>query len=165
LIRGRLGIPPEENQSLARLVREAWGEGPEAPAVDSVLGRLRPGLARVDRELEELASARPTLWSTLRGLLAPASVGGLAGAAAVGALALVLLRSEPVAPALEAGAAHPIETARAAPAQDDASPISDLHSEAPLLVFEGDDGATVIWVVEGSDDRSRRAVPASGGDA
>ncbi len=164
MIRGRLGLPPAENEPLSRLVREAFPEGPAAPAVETLLRTLRPGLARVDRELEDLTPAKPGWREVLRGLLAPATVGGLSGAAAVVVLALVLLRVEPGSVPAPEAAPQPDTIASAFPIADDASPISDLQSESPLLVFEGDDGTTVIWVVEGGEDLSRTSV-ASRGDA
>jgi hypothetical protein len=164
LIRGRFGRPPAENEPLTRLVREAWSDGPPAPSVDRLLAALRPGVARIDRELEELGEARPAWLSVLRGLFAPAAVGGLAGAAAVAVLALVMLQGESgVAPTIGATAQGPLTTAAVLPAADDASPITDLHSSQPLLVFEGDDGATVIWVVEGNDDSSMNVTLAGNG--
>jgi hypothetical protein len=151
LIRDRLS-PPPENDALARLVREAWTDGPATPAVDTLLRTLRPALGRVDAEVE--AQGLGARWrELLRGLLAPAAIGGLAGAATVAVLALALLRFDSAtSPTAETG---PITTVRVVTASaDDSSPISDLQSEAPLLVFEAEDGATVIWVVEDNDDLS-----------
>lgn len=163
MIRGRLGQPPEENAPLARLVREAWSEGPAAPSVDRLLADLRHGLARIDRELEAVP-ARPGWRAVLQSLFAPAAVGGLAGAAAVAVLALVMLSGEPGIAPTQASAPSRIAAVRPA-SVDDASPISDLHSSSALLVFEGDDGSTVIWVVEGNDDESSSRRVATPGNA
>jgi hypothetical protein len=157
LIRGRLGLEPEENAALARLVRDAWSEGPGAPSVESLMRALQPGLARVDAEIREGAASRSGWREVLRSLLAPVAVGGLAGGAAVAALALLMVGRDADLPTSARTQTEEIATVRA-DFLSDASPISDLESESPLLVFEGEDGSTVIWIMEGSDDLSHRAL-------
>ena len=40
----------DRSRALAQLVREAWTEGPPAPAPDVLLAALRPQLAAISRE-------------------------------------------------------------------------------------------------------------------
>jgi anti-sigma factor RsiW len=51
----RLAKQVDRSRALGRLVREAWNEGPVAPAPDFLLASIRPALAEIDRE----RNARP----------------------------------------------------------------------------------------------------------
>ena len=135
-------------EALSRVVREAWIDGPPAPDTERILAGLRPEFARVDAEIESGHGA----WTTpIRQAFAVSPTPALAGAAALVVAALLLFTLSPIG-------IGGIPVAAAEPS------IYALGGDYPLLVFEaeGDDAATVIWVLEGSDDLSQ-ALVASGG--
>jgi anti-sigma factor RsiW len=157
-IRRRLESDPEARtelaryESLGRLTREAWREGPPAPSAELLIAALRPGMARIDAELEEQRSSRQ------RGWWLPVPVLAMGAAAAVAAA--VLLRSDVLEPL--AGARAPELVARAEnPAPLAASPVADAapnvseelpvyelaQGDSPLVVFE-DGGTTFIWLLD-----------------
>lgn len=127
-------------EALGAAIREAWSEGPSAPSPEFLVGALRPQMVRVD---EELAARSP--WRRLRErlgeVLRPAPVTALAGTV-VAAFLLVLLGP----PVLEEGSVLP---PGAIPTIASPAAIYDLNQEEdPLLVYEIEDGITVIWVLE-----------------
>jgi anti-sigma factor RsiW len=137
----------QRTDALGRAVREAWNHGPQGPEPETLLTALRPGLTRVDAEIEE--NGVPWL-DRLRARIAAAPAPVMAGAAAAVLLAvwLTLLGSEAGPP--------PITVA------DVAEPtVYDLSGEGPVLLFEDSD-ATVIWLVEEEDDLSGLALVADG---
>jgi hypothetical protein len=157
-VRQRLARDPEaalelaRHEALGRLTREAWREGPAAPSPEMLIAVLRPGMARIDAELEGSRSAR---W---RGWLAPVPLFALGAAAAVLALAILQPgiswnRAERSAPQVIARADTSSLSAAAeaaAPAAEEAEQISvyDLaQGDSPLVVFE-DGGTTFIWLIE-----------------
>lgn len=142
----QLHTDPESEQELQRLemlskaVSEAWSEGPPAPAPGFLINALRPAMRRVDEEL-----AARSLWRRLRerfaDVLRPVPVTALAGTCA--AALLLLLLGSPThedAPAVSL----PEMLTLASPAA-----IYDLdQEEKPLLVYQLEDGVTVIWLLE-----------------
>jgi anti-sigma factor RsiW len=140
-------------ESLGAAVREAWTEGPAAPPTAFLVNALRPEMRRVDAELAA-RSPWQRLVQRLSEVLRPVPVTGLAGTVAAGLL-LVWLGL----PTFDGGQPAPpnVIATLASPAA-----IYDLDSaEHPLLVYELDDGVTVIWLLEGEDRISGR-LPAGG---
>ena len=126
-------------EALGRVVREAWTDGPPAPDTEHLLASLRPGFARVDAEIESGHGA----WTTaIRRAFAVSPTPALAGAATLVVAALLLFS---------------LPTTDAIPVADAEPTIFALGGDYPLLVFEaeGEDAATVIWVIEGGDDLSQ----------
>lgn len=144
----RLRSDPESAQrmrqmeSLGAAVREAWTEGPAAPSTGFLVNALRPEMRRVDAELAA-RSPWQRLVQRLSEVLRPVPVTALAGTVAAGLL-LVWLSL----PTLDDGKpAPPNVLTLASPAA-----IYELDSaENPLLVYELEDGVTVIWLLEGED--------------
>ena len=173
----RAELDPDARRHLARrealsaLTREAWTEGPPAPAPEYLISALRPQLSGIDAEL---AAERPARWSwgplpvaalgTAALALAlligpgltpgPGSEGGEPAAlvAATGAPPAGLAQSATLDPTLEA------EAVFGAP-----STVYDLAlgEQTPVMLFETEDGSTVIWLIEEDDGLSR--APGSGG--
>lgn len=157
-------------ESIGRLAREAWRDGPPAPSAELLIAALRPGMARIDAELEGRQAARG------RGWFAPLPVFAMGAAAAV--LIAVMLQTgsspgpiasvgapEVVARAQSSGPPAVQPVANVAQTESDELPVYDLaQGDSPLVVFE-DDGTTFIWLLEEpkrGDDLSRLPV-ASGG--
>jgi hypothetical protein len=159
------------DRALGSVIREVWTEGPRAPSPEYLIAALRPAMATVDAE-----RASAPLWERALDHMAswtrPASAALLSGAAAV-ALFLLLPTSTPVAPDVaprggvvaDSGAAipgaEPVAFSQQMPAlfEDGVAlnvgvpqSIYDLaQGENPLMLFEADDGATVIWVLGKSE--------------
>jgi anti-sigma factor RsiW len=135
-------------EALSRVVREAWIDGPPVPDTEQLLAGLRPELARVDAEIESGHGA----WTTaIRRAFAISPTPALAGAAALVVAALLFFSLSPTGIGGTAvAAAEPT--------------IYALDADFPLLVFEpeDEDAATVIWVLEGSDDLSQDLVAGGG---
>ena len=135
-------------EALSRVVREAWTDGPPAPDAERLLASLRPEFARVDAEIESGHGA----WTTaIRRAFAVSPAPALAGAAALVVAALLLFSLSPTGVGgTPVAAAEPT--------------IYALEGNYPVLVFEpeGDDAATVIWLLEGGDDLSQDLVAAGG---
>lgn len=157
-------------ESIGRLTREAWRDGPPAPPFDLLIAVLRPGMARIDAELEAQQSARG------RGWFAPLPVFAMGAAAAL--LIAVMLRSgnspDPLAGAgaseiaARAESSGPLAVqpvADVAESEPEELPVYDLaQGDSPLVVFE-DNGTTFIWLLDEpkrGDDLSGLRV-ASGG--
>lgn len=125
----------EETEVLGGAVREAWREGPPARDPERLIAELRPGLARIDRELAGRGGARRLLDRLVSW---PPRVPTLATGAIAAALALVvllppLLRTSPVL-------ADPTTLVR-----------SLRQQEMPVFVLNGGDGTTIIWVIDEED--------------
>ncbi len=167
----------ERTQSLGRLVREAWTEGPPAPPTDFLIASLRGQLAAIDRERR----ARPAWQQALeRGRVAlgrwfgPVPIATSAAAAFLLALVLLPRAMEPVGllgaqlqgvPAESAPSPSfrlPDEGVSRAPAP--VSPFSHADyfggsssvydvapSERPAMIFQGKDGSTLLWLLDGDD--------------
>ena len=125
----------EETELLGRAVRESWREGPPAGNPDRLIAELRPGMARIDRELGERGSSVRIL-DRLLSWMPPAP--SLAAGAMVAALALVvllppLLRTSPVL-------------------VEPTTLVQSLRQrEQPVFVLNGGDGTTIIWVLDEED--------------
>ena len=129
-----------ELENLGTVIREAWTEGPPALAPEFVVNALRSELQRVDEERAERPLGR-RLRERLGDLLRPVPVAALAGSA-MAALLIVWLRS----PVVEQG--YPVAM-EGLPTLASPAAIYDLdQSEGPLLVYELEDGVTVIWLLE-----------------
>ena len=147
-------------ESLQAMVRDAWTEGPPSPAPQFVVNALRPELARIDAERRAAGGFWQRLSRRLEPVLRPAPVTALA-ATAVAALFLVIVTP----PTLDGGTVAPVpmQTALAAPILATPSAIYDLEQEeASLLVYEIEDGVTVIWLLEDEQKLTRRASDADG---
>ena len=152
-LRERLERDPEaarilrRTEALGRAVREAWTEGPPGPDPEALVARLRPDLAPIDREIAEGRPSQRLLERIGHPLLGSRRPVFAAGAVAA-ALALIVLLPTllPVIP--------PAGVARA----EDATVVRSLwQQENPVFVLEGEDGATIIWVLdEGDPDTSSR---------
>jgi len=167
----------KRGQALSVLVREAWTEGPAAPTPDVLIAALRPQLAAISRERR----ARPSWLQTLErarlrlaNWLGPMPIATSAMAAFL--LAIVLLpRPTASIPGLSAvipsgQLAHPSTPLYDAPAPrmgfgaerkafvpanlspDAAAGVYDLSpGERPAMIFQGDDGSTVLWLLPDDD--------------
>jgi anti-sigma factor RsiW len=177
-VRRRLESDPEARtelaryESLGRLTREAWREGPTAPPAELLISALRPGMARIDAELQEQRSSRR------RGWFVPVPVLAMGAAAAL--VAAVLLRPAALPDPLGASGAPGFAARAENPAPLPVQPIADAaqsdpqelpvyelaQGDAPLVVFE-DGGTTFIWLLEepkrGGDDDLSSITIAHGG--
>ncbi len=129
-----------------------------------MLASLRPALARVDAELE---AAPAGFAETLRRFVSPPLLGALASGAAAALLLVFLLSprstsdsSYELVELTPTGDPTVVESAVPDVDEPDSrladAPVIDPESNAPVLLFESEDG-TLIWVVEGQDDISRVA--------
>jgi hypothetical protein len=153
LVRERLESDPEaarilrRTEALGRAIHEAWTEGPPGPDPEALVERLRPGLARIDRELAEEGTGRRLLDRVVAWLVG-ARGPVLATGAFAAALALLVFLSTflPVIP--------PSGVARA----EETTVVRSLRQQGnSVFVLEGEDGATIIWVLdEGNPDTSSR---------
>jgi hypothetical protein len=161
--RGRLGIV----EALGRSVHAAWTETPQAPPVEYFLAAIRPELRRIDAERAGRRTSRLGRWrEPLRRRAVP--LAAIAACAAVAALAL-WPGLRPATPAegkrvtAVPSAPSTISFPGATASVDSPSAVYDLAQEdEPLMVFEGPDGSTVIWMLEGDDNVSRHPFPADG---
>ena len=156
-----------QTEALGCMVREAWTEGPPGPTPEYLIGALRPAMSRVDTE----RAAAPLSERMLEQLVSwarPAATAGVACAAAV-ALFLLLPSSTPQRPDSSTGAGLAATPRTPAPGIETVAlsqqmpavfengvalnvgvpqSIYDLaQGERPLMLFEADDGATVIWLL------------------
>jgi anti-sigma factor RsiW len=138
-----------QTDALGGAIREAWREGPAAPSPELLIAVLRPELARVDAELAGAGRLWLEAWlSSLRRLLAPAPAAAFAAACAV----LLLL-------AMPAEVGLPVNPTRLPPPALEAgvedTPIYDLaQGDQPLMIMKGEDGSTVIWILEDEEHMS-----------
>jgi hypothetical protein len=133
-------------EAFGAAIRESWAEGPRAPSPDFMINALRPELARID---EELAANSP--WQRTRRylgtMLPPIPTPALAGS--VVAVILLVVLGFPL-----------LDPDRDAPSEAMAnfgSPgaIYDLNQgRQQLLVYELDDGVTVIWMLDDQEEDS-----------
>lgn len=157
-----------DTEALGRAIRAAWTEGPPPPPTEYLIAALRPALARADIE----RATDRSLAARLRETLSPVPLALACAAAAVLLLAWPTvtglngpdraLRSEPTQVAQAVSGDRlltPVsEGAVAAPAA-----IYDLAQEdRPLMIFEGLDGSTVIWILREEENVSFMAVAADG---
>lgn len=166
-------------QSLGSLVREAWSEGPAAPAPEFLIAALRPQIAAIARERR----ARPS-WQ--RGLeqvrlrlgswFGPMPLAASAAAAFLVALAILPrpngssdeLIAGPIlgAQRSSSGTSLPIslgwrqqrQTGPQIPfgpviySEDAAAGVYDLApGENPAMLFQNEDGSTLLWLLDDDD--------------
>ena len=136
-----------EMEVLGEAVRAAWTDGPPGPAPERVIASLRPQLRAIDQELAR--KAVPALGERLSALLRPAPARVLAGAA------LAVLLAVGVLPFVGTGET-PSETSSisaASPAFGTSDTIYELdQAEVAVMVFEAEDGSTVVWMLEEEPD-------------
>ena len=167
----------KRGKALTHLVREAWTEGPAAPPTEFLIAALRPQLAAISRERRarpawqqalERARVRLSSW------LGPTPLATSAVAAFLLALAVL---PRPIGPAPDLSAVLPsgqpalelMPVARppvarspflvprmplspASLPQDSAAGVYDLSpGESPAMIFQDQDGSTVLWLLEGDD--------------
>jgi hypothetical protein len=138
----------EQTELLGRAIREAWNDGPPAPDPDRLIAQFRPGLARIDRELADHGRGR-RLFDRVFPLRRPAVT--LAAAAAALALFIGLPSIFPLVES--SGVAH----------AETATVIRSLRQQdKPVLVLEGADGATIIWVLDEEDPDISSGSPSRG---
>ncbi len=159
-----------QRRALGQIVRDAWTEGPPAPPAASLIGVLRPAMARIDAE-RAAASPRERFKERLGELFRPGPVAALVGAAAI-VLMLILSGSQNLGSLIEADPSGARDIARrfapdplppnllvqpATGVEAEVAPgtIYDLfQGEEPLLVLDSED-ATIIWILP-DDSLSRQ---------
>ena len=167
----------KRGQALSVLVREAWTEGPDAPTPEFLIAALRPQLAAIARERRE----RPLWQQALeRARLRLANWFGpmpLATSALAAFLLAIALLPQPTGPTpglpaelptgqprlvstpqSSAPASHtrvgfpdmPLAPANLSP--DAAAGVYDLApGERPAMIFQGEDGSTILWLLPDDD--------------
>ncbi len=170
-----------QTEAVRGMIREAWTEGPPAPTPEHLIAALRPAMARVDAE-RAAASRLERMLEQLVSWARPAATAAVAGAAAV-ALFLLLPSSTPQRPGPSTGPRLAATSRAPAPGVETVAftqqmpavfedgvalnvgvpqSIYDLaQGDTPLMLFEADDGATVIWLL--ADSTRPGDLPASGG--
>ena len=160
-----------DSEALGRVVREAWTDTPTPPTPEALIAALRPEMARVDTDLareERTARSRPLLDAArafVRTVLRPAPLGMLAAAAAMALVFVWPSAPLPQAPTTPVQLATTGADTRAASETDLGSPsaIYDLaQGDTPLMIFEGTDGSTVIWMLD-PDERLSSSGPRADG--
>ena len=171
----------QRSRALGGLVREAWTEGPAAPPPELLLAALRPHLAAIARERREQPAWRRALEETrirFAGWFGPVPLATSAAAAFVLALALLprdnvndtsFSATLPLAQRVERSVAEPAPGLRMrmpstqfmvpkmpfAPAnlsQDSAAGVYDLSPrEQPAMIFQNEDGSTMLWLLDEDD--------------
>lgn len=175
----RLAKQVDRSRALGRLVREAWNEGPAAPAPEFLLAAIRPALAEIDRE----RNARPawqrgldSFFARLASALRPSPAFATAAAAAfVLALALVprfdvtsgmldgsifkfgasrateaaLVSSDPAAEANQSSPLFP--SAPVDFSADGFGSVYDVSPGRPAVLFHGKDGSMTLWLIDDGD--------------
>jgi anti-sigma factor RsiW len=162
----------QRTQTLGRLVRDSWSEGPPAPPTDYLIASLRTELHAIDRERR----ARPA-WQqalerarvTVGHWLGPMPIATSALAAFLLAIAFLPRTSDPfgdvsaqlLSPPAPSATVHtfrpaemsrpPARTSVFAPADysTDSGAIYDVSpGERPAMIFQGKDGSTVLWLLD-----------------
>lgn len=177
----------QKTAALGEMIREAWTEGPSAPTPEHLIAALRPAMARVDAE-RAAATLAERILEQLVSWARPAATAAVAGAAVVALF--LLLPSTPQRAGSSTGAGLATTSLTPSPASLIPSPgletvaftqqmpavfkdgvalnvgvpkaIYDLaQGETPLMLFEADDGATVIWLL--AEATRPGDLPAGGG--
>jgi hypothetical protein len=120
----------ERTETLGRAVRDACPDPPSAPDPEALILSLRAGLRDIDRELATLPLWRRGL-DRVADRMRPALMAGATAAALVVLVALPPLIESPEA------VAQPKTAVR-----------SLRQLATPVVVLEGGDGATIIWVLD-----------------
>ncbi len=169
------------SRALSGLVREAWTEGPVAPSPEFLIASIRPHIAAISRERRARPAWQQSLEHArmrLAGWFSPATLATSAVAAFLLAVA-ILPRQEAAVPGLAASlpvsppptSAHfgsvqsssspvwpsqrqifgtPFAPASTAP--DRSAGVYDVESgESPAMLFQNEDGSTVLWLLEDDD--------------
>jgi anti-sigma factor RsiW len=155
----------ESNRALGAAIRAAWTDGPPSPTADALLRAIRPELTAIDREVPSRPSIRAAL-GHIGSLLQPLRVPVLAGTvAAVAFLMFVAIppdeQSTSSQPPALSGSQEPMTALPPVPPTPPltvavADTIYDLdQGDGSVTIFEGDEGATIIWVGEDEDEISR----------
>ncbi len=171
----------EQVATLGRTVHAAWTQAPSAPSPEYFLAAIRSELRQIDAERSARRVPRLARWrAELRSLGAPVPFAALAACASLTvalalwpdrALRMTQSMSGPIAqltdlrdaPAPAATSRAPAPPTPVEPSPESPSAVYDLAQEdAPLMVFENPDGSTVIWMLEGDDNVSRRLTPSDG---
>ncbi len=145
-----------EIELLGRAVRGAWTEGPNPPSAEYLIASLRPELRRFDAELAREGGLALLLGRLRDGLLGFRPV----PAAALGACAaLLIFFAFPAQFAPPEGVTLRETQLRdfALPEPEPAvvMPIYDLaQGESALMILAGEDGSTVIWILEDPEQLS-----------
>jgi len=168
----------KRSQALGSLVREAWTEGPAAPPPDLLISALRPHLAAIARERRERPAWQRAFEQArvrLASWFGPMPLATSAAAAFLLALAM-LPRPTGEIPNLSAFLASgqaPVQStatigtrtpstyfvapprlpfAPASLSQNAAAGVYDLSpGERPAMIFQNDDGSTMLWLLEDDD--------------
>lgn len=169
----------ERSKALGSLVREAWTEGPAAPPPELLISALRPQLAAIARERREQPAWEQALEQArirVARWFGPMPLVTSAAAAFLLALALLPSSDEPnpnfSASLPLAQREVEIETvplprtrvsttpymvprmpfAPASLSQNSAAGVYDLSpGERPAMIFQNDDGSTMLWLLEEDD--------------
>ena len=170
----------QKTAALGEMIREAWTEGPSAPTPEHLIGALRPAMARVDAE-RAAATLAERILEQLVSWARPAATAAVAGAAVVALF--LLLPSTPQRAGSSTGAGLATTSLTPSPGLETVAftqqmpavfkdgvalnvgvpqAIYDLaQGETPLMLFEADDGATVIWLL--AEATRPGDLPAGGG--
>ena len=173
----RLAGQVARSRALGRLVREAWTDGPAAPAPEFLLAAIRPALAEIDRERAAQPAwqqAVESLWTRLTASLRPSPALGFAAAAAFVAALTLLPRYDAANGLLDgnllgfgAGAQQTAQAPAAEGAEPNQSsplfetmpadfnadgPVYDLApGRRPAVLFHSPDGTTTLWLIDEGD--------------
>ncbi len=162
------------------MIREAWTEGPPAPTPEHLIAALRPAMTRVDAE-RAAASLSERILEQFVSWARPAATAAVAGAAVVALF--LLLPSTPQRAGSSTGAGLATTSLTPSPGLETVAftqqmpavfkdgvalnvgvpqAIYDLaQGDTPLMLFEADDGATVIWLL--AEATRPGDLPAGGG--
>lgn len=165
----------DRSRALGRLVRDAWNEGPAAPAPEFLLAAIRPALAEIDRERNARPSwqrALDSVFARFTATLWPSPAFATATAVAfVAALALMprfeltngmldgslfkLHASAPQALPFSAAVGGVTSTPLFSPAQAgwsaEAPPTLDVAPNRPAMLFHSTDGSSTLWLIDPGD--------------
>lgn len=169
-------------QSLGSLVREAWCEGPAAPAPEYLIAALRPQIAAIARERRARPSWQRALEHArlrLAGWFGPMPLAASAAAAFLVALAILPRPNGPI-PEMTGGPivatpsasstpftlglseSRPWQPSQSSPfgpvifSRDAAASVYDLApGENPAMILQNEDGSTLLWLLD-EDDLSFR---------
>ncbi|HTO06119.1 MAG TPA: hypothetical protein VMR86_03605 [Myxococcota bacterium] len=176
------------SRALGRAVREAWTEGPAAPAPEYLLAVIRPALAEIDRERR----AQPAWQRTLETVLARLSASLRPSPALATAAGLAFVLALAIMPRIDVGrgllegnvagrALRPIAERRATahhslPNDLAIGPFGTMPTDfgengsgavydvspgpRPAVLFRGRDGSVTLWIVDQGDLSFR---PGAGG--
>jgi anti-sigma factor RsiW len=140
---------------LGDAIRGAWNEGPCAPAPEYLIAALRPELTLIDEELRAPGPLGRAVHA-LRSALSPMPAAVLAGACG---LALLIAVPSLFVPPGSGSVPNTVARYRVLPVivgeSSSETPIYDLaQGESPLMILEGEDGSTLIWILDEPDQVS-----------